>query len=924
MCRDTVHEHAVGKDARLLSLAPGTRLGRYEISELLGAGGMGEVYQARDTSLARVVAVKVLPATFATDRERLKRFEHEARAAAALNHPGVMAVYDLGLHEGSPYLVTELLEGVSLRQKLASERLAVPKAIGYGAQIAQALAAAHEKGIVHRDLKPDNLFITANDRVKILDFGLAKLMAPGDMNASIADATGTVHAVLGTIGYMAPEQARGLPTDHRADIFSFGCVLFEMLQGQRAFGRDSPADTFSAILKEPAPELTSSPEQPVPPALHDIVRRCLEKDPPSRFQSSSDLAFALKSLTQVTEVLPAPAKAHELSPPPQPAPVRQGRWIWAAGAAAAVLAGLLGLLIGRSSAPANRPIVAEFLVPPPSFDASFAPMPLPGLAPTAPQVGLSPDGRMLAFVLADPAGARKLWIRSLDTGVPRAIAGTDGVSSWPFWSPDSRFVVFAANRALMKLDVTAGTVERFLRLPEEAPAVPFVTGSWGSDGTILFSIGGPSGLYRVAASGGTPVALTKLDGARSDNYHSWPQHLPGGRFLLYVRTDDAKTNGVYAGRLDSTEITQVLPSASRAVFAGGQLLWSIEERVVAQPFDPASLRLGGESTTLVPAVYQGAGRTPAFWASDSTLAYAVAGSRERNFRWFDRAGAAQDSVGAPGLYNSFDLIPDGSRVVIEVMKEGPPTHTTLSMLDTARGVITPLTLGEQNDNDPRFGPNGEVVFARNSPSGPGLVQLDKAGANPTILMARGKLPVLWLEDWAADGRSLIFRSGADRDAWQVGTSGNDAKRLTQAKEPLEQVQLSPDSRWFAYNTADSGRSEVYVSPVGAGSRRWQLSSDGGVQPIWRADGRELYYLGLDAGLYAVNIRPDGDEIQAERPRLLFRTPLPVISAVVEQYRVTGDGQRFLFCLPLTSVQREPLRMLLNWPDKLARSRGARQ
>jgi Tol biopolymer transport system component len=913
--------YAVGKDARFLSLAPGTRLGRYEISELLGAGGMGEVYQARDTSLARIVAVKVLPATFATDRDRLKRFEHEARAAAALNHPGVMAVYDLGLHEGSPYLVTELLEGASLRQRLDAERLSVSKAIDYGTQVAQALAAAHEKGIVHRDLKPDNLFITAGNRVKILDFGLAKLTSPGDLSKSLVDATGTVQAVLGTIGYMAPEQARGQPTDHRADIFSLGCVLFEMLQGQRAFIRDTPADTFSAILTDPPPEMTSSPDQPLPPALHDIVRRCLEKDPASRFQSSSDLAFALKSLTQVTEVLPV--QARETAPAPPPAPTRSARWIWAAAGAGVLLAGLLGLVVGRSAAPVAAPVVTEFLIPPPAADASFAAMPLPGLATTAPQAGLSPDGRMLAFVAADPAGARKLWIRSIDTGVPRAIGGTDGVTSWPFWSPDGRFVVFAANRALMKLDVAAGTVERFLKLPEETPAVPFVTGSWGSDGTILFSIGGPTGLYRVAASGGTPVALTKLDGARGDNYHSWPQHLPGGRFLFYVRTNDPKTNGIYAGRLDSPEITQILPTASRGVFAGGQLLWSIEERVVAQPFDPTNLRFSGEATTLVPAVYQGAGRTPAFWASDSTLAYAVAGSRERNFRWFDRAGTALESVGAPGLYGSFDLLPDGSRVVIEVMKEGPPTRTTLLMLDTARGVITPLTVGEQNDNDPRFGPDGQVMFARNSPNGPGLMQIDKAGANPTILMPRGKLPVLWLEDWAADGRSLIFRSGADRDAWQVSTAGNDPKRLTQAPEPLEQVQLSPDSRWFAYNTADSGRSEVYVSPVNAGSRRWQLSSDGGVQAIWRADGRELYYVGLDAGLYAVNIQADGDEIKADRPRLLFRTALPVISAVVEQYRVTGDGQRFLFCLPLISVQREPLRMLLNWPAKLARARAVR-
>ncbi len=458
---------------------------------------------------------------------------------------------------------------------------------------------------------------------------------------------------------MAPEQARGQPADHRADIFAFGCVLFEMLEGRRAFGRDTPADTLSAILSAPAPVLTGSIEQPLPPGLDDIVRRCLEKDPASRFQSTSDLAFALTTSRSPTRTtIDAAATGRSLgSAEVKPATASRRRPL--AIAAALVVGGLLGLGADRAFRRAPDPVVAEFLIPPPASDVSFASMPLPGLAATAPQVGLSPDGRLLAFVAIDPAGARKLWLRSLDAGLPRVVDQTDGATSWPFWSPDSRFVVIAANRFLMKYDVVAGTVERFVRLPDEAPPVPFVTGSWDSDGTILFSIGGPAGLYRVPASGGSPAAITKLDSARSDQYHSWPQLVGGGRFLFFVRTNDPNTNGVYAGSLDGSEARLVVASAARGVYAAGTLLWAIEERLVAQPFDPAGGGLSGEAVTLVPAVYQGAGRTPAFWASENALVYGVGGSRERQFRWFDRAGTALQTVGPPGLYGGFDLSPDG-------------------------------------------------------------------------------------------------------------------------------------------------------------------------------------------------------------------------------------------------------------------------
>jgi eukaryotic-like serine/threonine-protein kinase len=904
-----------------VKLESGTRIGRYEIIDLLGAGGMGEVYRARDTGLGRTVAVKVMPATLAIDAECLRRFEQEARAAAALTHSGILAVYDIGLHDKAPYIVTELLEGVTLRDRLNAERLSVPKAVAYAEQVAEALAVAHDKGIVHRDLKPENLFITASDRVKILDFGLAKLTR-SEGSAPLADVTGTLpNTVLGTIGYMAPEQARGQSTDRQADIFSFGCVLYEMLEGQRAFVGATPLDTVSAVLTEPPAPLTSSIERPLAPALEQIVRRCLEKDPKARFQSSSDLAFALETLALAPEASPALVQATAGARPPRTVWTSRGR---VAGLTALLLAIVLGFGIGTVLTRAPTPIATEFLVPPPAADQSFAPMPLAGLAPTSPQVGLSPDGRSLAFVASDRTGVRKLWIRSIDTSVPRSIDHTEGVTSWPFWSPDSRVIVFAANRALSRLDVITGAVERFCTLPDEAPVVPFVTGSWGEDGTILFSIGGPSGLYRVPSTGGRPVAITKLDKARGDSYHSWPQILAGGKFLLFVRTDDPQTNGIYTGRLDSGEIMLLMSNASRAVYASGNLLWVVEDRLVAQPFDVSRLRLTGEPATVIPSVFQGAGRTPAFWMSDEdALVYMSGGSRERQFRWFTRDGIAGESMGPPGLYLTFDLSSDGARVVVEVAKDSLGKYSTLSTFDTARGVLTPLTLGNLNDSDPRLGPGGELAFARNSTEGPGITSIAGAGGSQRVLFPRSDLPVIWLEDWAGDGSSIVYRSGRDRDAWQLLAGTPEPRRLTQAREPIEQVQLSPDARWIAYNTAESGRQEVYLAPVPANGHRWQVSNGGGVQATWRSDGREVYYLGLDGGLYAVEIRPEGNRLQIGPPQLLFRTPLPVISAVVEQYRGTGDGARFLFCLPLTSVQREPLRVLLNWSAKLAHSRAGR-
>ncbi len=677
-----------------MSLAPGVRLGVYEVSALIGAGGMGEVYRARDPRLGRDVAIKVLPPAFSADPERLRRFEQEAQAAAGLNHPNILAVHDIGTHDGAPYIVSELLEGETLRERLTSGPLLVRKAVEYAVQIAHGLAAAHEKGIVHRDLKPENIFVTADGRVRILDFGLAKLTqadgTPAGASALPTTPPDTLPGVvLGTVGYMAPEQVRGLQADHRSDIFAFGAVLYEMLSGSRAFLGETTMDAMTAILKEDPPDLPSA-ERRIPPALARLVDRCLEKSPAARFQSTRDLAFALEGSSSPSESATAIAAI----------PMRGSRsrvgWSIAALSSLAFLAAL-PFAIAHLREPAVQPGAVRFAVAPPD-DATF-----PGATAYFQAQTVSPDGRRLVFRAQRPGSADLLWVRSLDALEAQPLPGTEG-GDHPFWSPDSRFIGFFAEGRLKKIEASGGPSQALC----DAPAGE--GGTWNAEGTIVFAASGSSGLSRVSAAGGEPVPLTTLDASSKETSHRWPQFLPDGRRFLFLAQPG---NSVRLGSLDSPETRNLLSTDSKALYAApGYLLFMREQTLMAQSFDPSRAELKGDSFPVAEEVRVGVtnGRA-AFSVSESgVLTYrSGAESQVNQLTWLDRSGKVLQTIDQPNDYRSFALSPDDSQIIVH-RHEGPGGGG-LWLIDWKRGTKSRFTSSPSHNTDAHWSPDGgRIVY----------------------------------------------------------------------------------------------------------------------------------------------------------------------------------------------------------------------
>jgi eukaryotic-like serine/threonine-protein kinase len=827
-----------------MPLAPGTRLGPYEILSAIGAGGMGEVYRARDTRLQRDVAVKVLPAALSSDPDRLVRFEQEARAAAALNHAVILAVHDIGSLDGVPYIVSELLEGSTLRDRM-STKLPVRKALDIALQMAQGLAAAHEKAIVHRDLKPENVFLTSDGRVKILDFGLAKLTQPDAVAAAGMSALPTgapfnagrvspdtqPGMVLGTLGYMAPEQVRGQAVDHRADIFAFGAILHEMLAGERAFRGETSADTMSAILAQEPPEL-STIDGRIPPGLARIVDRCLEKAPVARFQSTRDLAFAIEAITSQSESGAAPVRMTATASRGQA--LGSARLAWAVASVALVVAAAFAFAYFRPNA-APSPQSVRFQIPPPGQSA-------------AEHFVLSPDGRMLVFV-ATAGGADQLWVRPLDSLESHALAGTDG-ATYPFWSPDGAFIAFFAQGKLRKIAVGGGPPQIL------CDAASGRGGTWNGEGVILYSAGPTSPILRVAAAGGAPTPITKLTTGELDG-HRFPSFLPDGTHFFYnAGANDPQHAGLFVGAIDGSASQRLLPDVTNAQYVaapgGGYLVFRRDDTLMAQPFDVDALKFSGDMFPIAEQVplSMNIGYGAYSVSATGTLAYRSGGaSSNRELVWFDRTGKRLGLAAKAASFSGDLAISPDQRTIAAQINAG--SQWDIWLQDATRDVITRFTFRPGFNRNQIWSPDGTRLAYS-------LQQATAYSATLFVKPASGGAEELLLQggvnafpmDWSSDGRWMVYQQqgrNTGLDLWLLPLDG-DRKPREYLQTPFDETngRFAPGAgggpRWMAYQSNESGQSQVYIQSISPTGAKFQLSTTGGETPKWRGDGKELFYV----------------------------------------------------------------------------------
>ena len=898
------------------TIAPKTMIAGYSIVSKIGEGGMGEVWRARDTKLGRDVAIKVLRPHFAEDGERLHRFEREAQAAGALNHPNILVIFHIGTHDGAPYIVSELLEGQTLRQRMAGGALPQRKALDYALQIAHGLAAAHEKGIVHRDIKPDNVFVTNDGRVKILDFGVAKLTGvPGGTEPQTEVPTRLFDTdpgtVMGTMGYMSPEQLKGRPADHRSDIFSFGAILYEMLTGKRAFRGDSMAERMSAILREDPPSL-SAMNQKASPALERIVHHCLEKNPAERFHSARDLAFAIESFLsggatntgETVTVLTVPAGTARRGLGGMTRLFSNARLAWMV--AAVFLLGLLAAL-ALGVMYFNRPST-----PSRGVRLSFEPRQGVSFNDSRPDtVVVSPDGQKLAFTATSEDGKWQLWVRSLDSLEAQPLPG--GVDPLePFWSPDSRSIAFGSQGKLKRVDLAGGNSQVL------CDAARLTGGAWSKKGVIVFGPDYGSALFQVPATGGEPKPATIKDPKRGDTQHSNPNFLPDGKHFLFRNSANASTPiGIWVGSLDSPEVKQVLSDSTNAACAPpGWLLFLRNQTLVAQGFDASSLQLKGDAMPIINRATSTTGGR--FSVSENgVLVWQDNWEREYQLIWFDREGKQIGAVGPPMKVSSGQephLSPDGKRLAIR--REGNIWVSDLTRDDGVR-------LSSSFSQNPIWSPDGSHVAynSRMEGLGPGIVRKAADGVGEAEMLLNG---VNFPAEWSPDDRFILFWRRGEKtraDIWVLPLFG-DRKEYPLLNSAFDErdPQLSPNGRWLAYSSDESGRYEIYVQSFTAdgkvGDEKKRVSTSGGTQPNWRGDGQELFYVAEDGQMISVAVKTIGAEFEYSTPKALFKTRMLGMSS--DEYDVTADGQRFLIGTMIGESTATPPTLVLNWTADLKR------
>jgi len=895
----------------------GARLGPYEILSPLGAGGMGEVYKARDTRLDRVVAIKVLPSHLSGDPEQRQRFDREAKAVSSLSHPNICALFDVGHQDGVDFLVMEHLEGETLASRLTRGPLPLPEVLKVAVEVASALDRAHRNGIVHRDLKPGNIMMTKSGS-KLLDFGLAKSLAPPAAASGLTESPPTSAptaanpltaqgAIIGTFQYMAPEQFEGKDADARSDIFAFGAVLYEMITGERAFHGKTQASLIASILKE-EPRRLAEPRPLAPGGLDRLVRTCVVKDPDERRQTMHDVLLELR---WIAEGAPTAAGGPEETGAERGHGKRSGAsWLAAAILLLFALAGWWAALRGaRLGAPAAAEI--RFSITPRGGSDS--------------NIALSPDGTRLVFRGISDDGRRLLYLRALDSLVAQPLAGTDDASS-PFWSPDDHFIAFGVGNRLRKIAVSGGPAETICEMPSQVGG-----GSWSADGVILFHASG-SGILKVAASGGSPEMITRPDPAKKEASHRYPTFLPGGRRFLYsTMTPDPKDRALYAASLDGGASTKILDTPFKALYvAPGYLLFPRGTSLVAQRFDPERLQLKGGPVVIADPISVAA--VPGFAsftaAERGVLAYGSGQEASRTqLTWLDRDGKEISVVGSPAGDVSVSLSPDGARAAVgRVSSEtgvsaGGEPATNVWVVDLARGISTRATLDPANsDENPIFEPDGRsLVFARHERGGPAeLFTRPASGAgeeSPLLPSQMNAHPI----DVSRDGRYLLLHI-ADPD----GSMGLAYTRLQGTPEIVpyistnheeSQGQFSPDGRFVVYASDESGTIEVYVQTFPAADAKWQISKDGGGDPRWRRDGKEILYLSPDGTMMSAAVRT-APSFRAEAPRPLFRCRLRPTDfwyyGSMASYDVSADGQRFLLSNPIGERPIPPINVIVNW------------
>ncbi|MCM2257770.1 MAG: protein kinase [Vicinamibacteria bacterium] len=883
-----------------MTLAVGVRLGPYEILAPVGAGGMGEVYRARDTRLGRVVAVKVLSERLAVSPEVRKRFDREARAISSLQHPHICALYDVGREGDTDYLVMELLEGESLAQRLARGPLPISEVLALGSQVADALGMAHGAGIVHRDLKPANILLTGHG-AKLFDFGLARLHAvesPVDASQCTAAATDQASdgltgagATPGTVHYMAPEQLEGNPATTRSDLFAFGAVLFEMATGRRAFSGDKRAGVVHSILHETPPPV-SSLAPAAPRALDRLIATCLAKDPKDRWHDVHDLRL------QIDGIAAAAPDAGTTAVPPGPAfGIRRREWLAWGLAAAALFALIATSRVGQAPA---APELVRFQVALPS--------PIQTVSPPR----ISPDGRLLAFALADAQGVRQIWIRPLDAVEARRLPGTEGAFV-PFWSPDSRRLGFVAGGELRRIAVAGGPAETICDASTWGG-----DGSWSEEGTIVFVRAAEGVMRRVSADGGAHEPVDAGAGV------GWQQFLPGGRKLLYgvLRGHEWK---VRIANADGSEAVDVMTSASQVEYAPpGYLLFVRETTLMAQRFDAAAGRLAGDPVPVAEGLAVDALGNAEFSASrNGVLAYRTGRAEVQQYVWLDRQGRPGPPVVELEKSNNFDLSPDGRWMAHDApglaSRETGVEGFRIWLHDMKRGVTSQFTFDAGDSMCPLFTPDGrELLFVHSRPTRPSRVvarALD-GSSGERVLHEDATWPCM--ETFTPDGRTVLFDRGKGRDTydlWKLDIRRPaSAAPLIASRSSSSRPSVSPDGRWLAFQGNESGRDEVYVTSLAGRGARWQISTRGGREPQWGPDGTELFYVSPEGQLMRVVVRT-GESFDAEESQALFAMRVgPTLGR--NRFLMAPDGQRFLIQSP--KLSGAPVTVVLNWTQALER------